>query len=917
MSYPTPTSPRRSRPYNDENSSSPLMIRTPNNPFRSPLTDLSSQTSPNFSTPGVSHFSQPLLYTFVSTPAIATPKPRKKRRVAQNVSPNTRRRLTEDWQERNSASVEMQKEEEDRDNRAKKTRMLDEAFKSIRKAGFPTFRHFLEDALTAHDPSQASQISQLVKNHGPALFSLGRKLQPAIVDDWIISSHRELVSMQCKALAELFQPPQLSRVTDTLSHFSIKQYLADAERVAPLICDILRQIGYPNGARESKYKNRELIIATALCMLAKSRNEHATEFQTTMGMYFLASGTQSSLFAVLNHAGISLSYTQVILKLKQLSQERLKLAQTIARLQAFMLIWDNLNFRFIVAEQRHDAKSHFDSGTTATMVPLYGFKHGELSCSLKPPRLRHVLELDIKAEDLLPSAEEALRVQQAQIWHISDILYDAFPDLRKRIAKTIPPFPSVLQIPLHKTEQYPLPAMHIDESSLDGTLQVFNSILKDSLKLTEEELKAHGLIICAGDQLSLSLLDKVSAIRRDDTDFMDNIGKYTLGQDGLLHVKFSHTRMVANEYWGKPNSKSPWSLWRINTLLGRKPVCAGWTAKSPAPFRPIWELILNLTLPAHILDAFRIFCSEETVEAWVKKVDHHDTIALVAQKIHDELCSGHRVAQLRQERAIKRDVPLENIILFNRDALHLRQLKYAIKQGDVGAVLDLITHLMLAFRGTGHTPKYADALFHIVINLKRMDPLLRRAWLFNWLANLTGKPNGFKEMDLLQEHLNFWLKVIYSAKGVNRTWAWLSMVSVCIFALRDVIRNVREEFSIPFNSIRHAMPSTSTDVNTIRTYLQAHRLQEFCPARENNAAAVEARDLMVIGAHYANKPNCVSADEAEDEEAQCSGNIDVGEDLETGLEDLLLDEEEYPEGLDAENVFAAVNEIINEMRSLD
>jgi hypothetical protein len=33
------------------------------------------------------------------------------------------------------------------------------------------------------------------------------------------------------------------------------------------------------------------------------------------------------------------------------------------------------------------------------------------------------------------------------------------------------------------------------------------------------------------------------------------------------------------------------------------------------------------------------------------------------------------------------------------------------------------------------------------------------AFLKNWLANLSGKANGFKEMDLLQEHQNFWAKV--------------------------------------------------------------------------------------------------------------------------------------------------------------
>jgi hypothetical protein len=30
------------------------------------------------------------------------------------------------------------------------------------------------------------------------------------------------------------------------------------------------------------------------------------------------------------------------------------------------------------------------------------------------------------------------------------------------------------------------------------------------------------------------------------------------------------------------------------------------------------------------------------------------------------------------------------------------------------------------------------------------------AYLNNWLVNLTGKLNAFKEIDLLQEHQNFW-----------------------------------------------------------------------------------------------------------------------------------------------------------------
>ena len=49
----------------------------------------------------------------------------------------------------------------------------------------------------------------------------------------------------------------------------------------------------------------------------------------------------------------------------------------------------------------------------------------------------------------------------------------------------------------------------------------------------------------------------------------------------------------------------------------------------------------------------------------------------------------------------KCDVPLENICFFNCDALLLQQLKYAIKHGDVGTILDIFTPWMVMFWETG------------------------------------------------------------------------------------------------------------------------------------------------------------------------------------------------------------------------
>ena len=245
-------------------------------------------------------------------------------------------------------------------------------------------------------------------------------------------------------------------------------------------------------------------------MLVKSRNNHASEFQMTTCMYFLACSASRSLFDVLNHAGLTLSYTQAVAKLKQLGAERLEEMHAVARTQAVMIIWDNLNIAFNVTEQRHDSKAHFDNGTTATLIPLFGVEFGGLPLDLLPHRNNRLPLLSFGPADLLPSLEEARRVEDGQLWHIQNILYDAFPNLRDRFHHEIEAAPSVYQIPLHKTKQYPLPAMHIDESSLDGTLEVLDTIVTRHLKFTAEDLQKHGILICAGDQLSKLLVDKVS-----------------------------------------------------------------------------------------------------------------------------------------------------------------------------------------------------------------------------------------------------------------------------------------------------------------------------------------------------------------------------------------------------------------------
>jgi hypothetical protein len=160
--------------------------------------------------------------------------------------------------------------------------------------------------------------------------------------------------------------------------------------------------------------------------------------------------------------------------------------------------------------------------------------------------------------------------------------------------------------------------------------------------------------------------------------------------------------------------------------------------------------------------------------------------------------------------------------------------------------------------------------YQLLSSLYCAHGLYRDAYLNNWLVNLTKIINSFKEIDLLQEHQNFWakvgykqcvvnyvftvLKVIYNARGSNRSWDWLSMITVVIFNLRDVMRNIQSQFKIPHHGISHTSPNAAEDIAKLRGWLESNKLQTYVKERTGKDSILRVHDLMVAGAAYANTP---------------------------------------------------------------
>ncbi|KAH9008809.1 hypothetical protein EDB84DRAFT_1594668 [Lactarius hengduanensis] len=111
-----------------------------------------------------------------------------------------------------------------------------------------------------------------------------------------------------------------------------------------------------------------------------------------------------------------------------------------------------------------------------------------------------------------------------------------------------------------------------------------------------------------------------------------------------------------------------------------------------------------------------------------------------------ESCGGQEIGTLGG------DMVFENAILFLRDGLILREFSDAIK-----SAIPALWASQLSRERAQQVRIRADHRLHTG----------RRIVLNNWLMNPTGKANSFVELDLMQEHLNYWIKTYYQRMAVR------------------------------------------------------------------------------------------------------------------------------------------------------
>ncbi|KAK1216531.1 hypothetical protein PQX77_020826 [Marasmius sp. AFHP31] len=495
-------------------------------------------------------------------------------------------------------------------------------------------------------------------------------------------------------------------------------------------------------------------------------------------------------------------------------------------------VFDNVNFMAKVGEQIVGRTDTQENGTTYSIWRL-------IKATLNALSLEEYIKSFLSAPELAPNdillteKEEDL-ADQCMIHCIARTIViqggAGFERFLREMKKCTPV--SDHKIPIQRTEVFPLPAMNIDESTIVGNADVDRAVVEETrMKDTPWWMKIVRII--GGDQLSLARIRSILNLRAGKEGGYSGWG-WAACFTGLFHAKMADIQGTLLTHWGKSNAgtRNPACLAFHNTILHRLPI----TTTSLPPFRTCRDLVF-VSLYGRLFHLLLKVSSAKSLEAYAKTATWEQILKHSTQiyNTYFNVQTVHELRQSREEqkggRVTKGDMVYENAILFLRDALLSREFSDAVKAGDSGRVILVLKQWAFSYRGNGRT-KYAYEMLHLIHNITHVWPKpLRDIVLNNWLLNLQGTEDSFVEVDLVQEHLNYWIKRIYKAHGSNSTWEWLSMISPCIGTLRNLATNMANTVGEASQGTRHTAADLSKDIGTIMDSLEQHQVYQIIQGR--------------------------------------------------------------------------------------
>ncbi|KDQ51992.1 hypothetical protein JAAARDRAFT_62157 [Jaapia argillacea MUCL 33604] len=601
-----------------------------------------------------------------------------------------------------------------------------------------------------------------------------------IVKDWAVKYVCSVVNQEAQKITASGDLQTQNKPIDAASFLDndlsrIYKYLCEKASVVMTIAKSFattsRQIMEGTPARMLR---KERSIAAALVQLLSEHSQSNNTLKKINAVYFYASGAQRQAIAVLSHLGITEAYSTLTTKgtltpqraiptqppsipatsktkalakpgtLHRLSASMQDMAWSVAATGLNGHVYDNINMMFRSAEQVIGCHDSQENGTCATIWPLWKASIEHMKTVDLTKSFNRAPPLSLKDVILTPDENNFFcKCQEHTILRII-ITHggEKFKKFAKDLDKSQPK--SLDKIEVHKTPLHPLPAMDIEEATILGNSKVVQAIF-DELGVDTSPGQEGGY---------------------------PGFG-WGIWMPGLFHAKIANMHGFVVTHWGRQNVSNPGSLVFHNTCLNRLPI----TLTSLPPFCTCRDLVF-VSLYSRILHCLLLVSKKDSLDDYAQSATW-ETLVNNAQAILAKYSSTQVISDLREAR--RRNGPVGN-----GDMIFENAFTDAVKSGDLGRVFLVLKAWALQFHGTGRT-KYAHEMLHLLHNLQHVWPKpLRDIIMNNWLLNPTGKPNSFVEVDLVQEHLNYWIKVFYKAHGSAASWEWAGMIAPCITLLRDL-----------------------------------------------------------------------------------------------------------------------------------
>lgn len=581
-------------------------------------------------------------------------------------------------------------------------------------------------------------------------------------------------------------------------------------------------------------------------------NMQCNALQAVIGLFVHSTNTPTKVIEMLAHAGLCIAPSSINLMIQHLSDEALnKLKQLLPGLLNMLAI-DNLELQLQTEQPTLTHNGKLASIATATSIPMQpGIQKDDLKLSeqlwqqssLNPDRppdapppvpLSHDTLMRLSADSSLPP-DDSRSVASLFCWHVRDILLNdniqSIPDeLKSKFRNEELGVPVVRAlIPVVKTTQTPLRAMNIGLSTISGNAAAIDDMLRQG-GADDQDLETH-LLFVHGDLGTGEKIQALQTSRRIEATPRDRL-QFLIFIIGWFHIMMH----MADSLWrlyiepGRPRTNQPTSLYTIFYICAiLRPREIGRLASKPG-FRRTHNVVEHILL-ATIVDAWRLaVLAKYNVELSEWRPTWDEVLELSRMVVREYVADNlYRVSKSRTTSSS--DHVKDQLRLFNRDALLYMAARRASRHGDIGRVEELLVPWVYIWMETGKH-KYAAHVTRFLANLKYVWPAkLSDTVRLHWLANPTGKKDGFRGVDWVVERNNFMHKCLYSGASSNRTLENLIKQSPLIMEYQRAHSIIEKNFYLTERTLRHPPPLMKHTLARVQHHLRENEMNSHQAGR--------------------------------------------------------------------------------------